>query len=381
MSELSNPEVAHSPLGPSAAARWMNCTASVKYTEGMADTESFYAAEGTAAHELSEWARVQNKPCKKFVGETVTVGEHTIEVDESMARYVQEFVDYCEQWPGEGFYEERVHYTAWVPDGWGTADDIRIVEEENLCRLTDLKYGKGIQVYARHNTQLMLYALGVLQDFGHIFDIEKFVLVIHQPRLEFVDEWEITTKDLLNWAAEIVRPKAEEALSGEGHFLAGSWCRFCPAKDVCKERANQYVDDFETLGEADSLSYPDLARILEMAPEIKAWLSDIEARALSAVQRGEKVGDFKIVAGRAFRKWKDEADAEKALRGVSKIKVSDIFPKKLVSPAQAEKLLGKKHPVLEEHVHKGQGKPVLVPGSDKRPPLQAEASEEFDSLD
>lgn len=372
---------AHSPMGPSAAARWMNCTASVGYTKGMADTESIFAAEGTAAHELSEWARLESKPCKKYIGRKITVGEFEFEVDQPMAEYVQQFVDYCEQWPGEAFIESRVHYTAWVPDGWGTADDIRIVEDEQLCRLTDLKYGKGIQVYAKHNTQLMLYALGVLQDYGHIYDIKKFVLVIHQPRLNHVDEWEVTVKDLLNWAAEIVRPKAAEALSGEGKFLAGSWCRFCPGKDVCKERANQYIDDFEELTDVDSISYPELAEILAKVPEIKAWCADIEKRALSAVQRGEPVGDYKLVAGRSRRDWKDAGAAEKALRKVSKLKVADILPQKLVSPAQAEKLLGRKHPILEEHVNVIQGSPVLVPGSDKRPPLQAVASEEFDSLD
>lgn len=369
-------------MGPSSAERWMNCTASPAFTRGMEDTASVFAAEGTAAHDLSEWARIENKPCKDYIGMKITRDGFDFVVDEEMARYVQEFVDYCDQWPAdEALYEERVHYTAWVPDGWGTADDIRITDADQLCRLTDLKYGKGIQVYAKHNTQLMLYALGVLQDFGHLYDIKEFVLAIHQPRLNHVDEWTITVKDLLLWAREIVRPKAEEVASGKGKFLAGSWCRFCRGKDVCKARANQYVDEFEALDEPNAISYDLLASLLKKIPDIKAWCNDIEARALSAVQRGEKVGDFKMVAGRAYRRWKDEEAAEKALRGVRKLKVSDILPAKLVSPAQAEKLLGKNHPVLVEHIKAGQGKPVLVPGSDKRPPLQAEASEEFDSLE
>lgn len=372
---------AHSPMGPSAAARWMNCTASVEFTKGMDDTTSIFAAEGTVAHELSEWARLEAKPCKSYIGREVSCDGFDFVIDTEMAGYVQEFVDYCEQWPGDDFVEARVHYTAWVPDGWGTADDIRIVEDEKLCRLTDLKYGKGVQVYARHNTQLMLYALGVLQDFGHVYDIERFVLAIHQPRLSHVDEWEITVKDLLNWAAEIVRPAAAEAVSGEGKFLAGSWCRFCPGRDVCKERANQYISDFEALTDVDSLSYPELAEALAKVPEIKAWCSDIEKRAMSAVQRGEPVGDYKLVAGRSRRDWRDAEAAEAALRKIRSLKVADILPTKLVSPAQAEKLLGKKHPVLVEHIEVIQGKPVLAPGSDKRPPIQAVASEEFDSLD
>jgi hypothetical protein len=298
-----------------------------------------------------------------------------------MARYVQQFVDYCEQWPGEGFYEERVHYTAWVPDGWGTADDIRIVEIEGLCRLTDLKYGKGIKVYAKSNTQLMMYALGVLQDFGHMYDLKKFILAIHQPRLDHIDEFEISVKDLLLWANEIVRPAAEEATGGSTTFRAGPWCRFCRGKNQCEARANEYIGDFESLEDSNVIPAYKLAEMLSKVPDIKAWCADIESRAMSMVQSGEKVGEYKLVSGRSYRKWKDEKTAEKALRKVSKLKVADILPQKLVSPAQAEKLLGKKHPILSELVNQGPGKPVLVPGTDPRPPLQAEAADEFDSLD
>lgn len=376
----SDPNVAHSPLGPSSGDRWMNCTASVAFTAGMSDTDSVFAAEGTAAHELSEWAREQGKPCKHWIGTEINVGEHSFVVDASMAEYVQRFVDYCNQWPGDAFYEERVHYTAFVPDGWGTADDIRI-DGDMTCYLTDLKYGKGIKVDAKNNTQLLLYALGVLQEYGHLYDIKNFQLAIHQPRLDHVDEWVVSTKELLLWARDVVRPAAAKALAGEGEFKPGKWCQFCPGKNKCDARAMEYVSDFETMGPADEMPTHQLAEILLKVPDIMKWCGDIQARALSLVQQGIPVGDFKLVAGRSARYWKDEAEAEKALRGVRKLKVADIFVSKMVSPAQAEKLLGKQHPVLKEQVATSQGKPVLVPGSDPRPPLQADAEEEFDSLD
>ena len=375
----SDPNVAHSPLGPSSGERWMNCTASVAFTAGMKDTESVYAAEGTAAHELSEWAREQGKLCKDWIGTEITVGEHSFIVDQAMADHVQRFVDYCNELPGDAYYEERVHYTAFVPDGWGTADDIRI-DGDMTCYLTDLKFGKGIKVYAKNNTQLLLYALGVLQEYGHLYDIKNFRLAIHQPRLDHVDEWTVSVRDLLLWAREVVRPAAEKALSGEGEFKPGKWCQFCPGKNECKARANEYVSDFEDLGTPNEMSTAELAEVLDKVSDIKKWCAGIEARALSLVQQGTPVGDYKLVAGRSSRYWKDEESAEKALRG-TKLKVGEIFVKKMVSPAQAEKLLGKKHPLFEEHVASSQGKPVLVPGSDPRPPLQAEASDEFDSLD
>mgnify|MGYP001826923152 CR=1 FL=1 len=115
MSE-SDPNVAHSPLGPSSGDRWINCTGSVAFTAGMEDSESVYAAEGTAAHTLSEWAREDGKACRAYIGATIEVGSHSFKVDETMARYVQQFVDYVNDLPGDAFYEERVHYTAFVPD-------------------------------------------------------------------------------------------------------------------------------------------------------------------------------------------------------------------------------------------------------------------------
>lgn len=372
--------MAHSPLGPSSGDRWMNCTASVKFTAGLPDTTSEFAAEGTAAHELSEWARLEGKPCKSYIGREIEVEGYTFTVDAEMARYVQEFVDYCEQWPGVGLVEERVHFTAWVPDGWGTADDIRIVEDEALVRLTDLKYGKGVQVFAKNNTQLKLYALGVYQEFGHLYDMKRFILCIHQPRLHHVDETEITIEELLLWARDYVKPAAEEALSGEGTFKAGKWCRFCRGRDNCEERVSEYTSDFEDLDPVGTLPTYELARILPRIPEIKKMCADIEARALSLLQAGEQVGDYKLVAGRSSRSWKDADEAEAALRKVSKLKVKDILIAKLISPAQAEKKIGKDHSIMKEHVLKSQGKPVMVPGDDPRKPLQADANDEFDDL-
>jgi hypothetical protein len=346
----------------------------------MPDTTSEFAAEGSAAHILSEWAREEGKPCKHYIGRKIEVEGYTFEVDAEMARQVQRFVDYCEMWPGEALIEERVHYTAWVPDGWGTADDIRIDEDNEIARVTDLKYGKGVQEFAKNNTQLKLYALGVFQEFGHLYDFKKMILTIHQPRLDHVDTVEITVEELLLWARDYVRPAAEEALSGNGVFVAGEWCRFCRGRDVCEERANQFVDDFSDLEDVEEMPVYKLAEFLPRLPELRRLCDDLEARALSLLQAGEKVGDYKLVAGRSSRKWKDAEKAEAALRKVSKLKVKDILVAKLISPAQAEKMIGRDHKIMQELVLKSPGKPVMVPGDDPRSPLQADAEDEFDDL-
>lgn len=371
---------AHSPLGPSSGDRWMNCTASVKFTAGMPDTTSVFAAEGTAAHTLSEWARLEGKPCKHYIGREIEVEGYTFTVDAEMARFVQQFVDYCEQWPGEALVEERVHFTAWVPDGWGTADDIRIVEDEALVRLTDLKYGKGVQVNAANNTQLKLYALGVYQEYGHLYDMKRFILCIHQPRLDHVDETEVTVEELLLWARDYVQPAAEEALNGEGKFVAGKWCRFCRGRDVCEARSDQFMADFEDTEAVGEMPVYKLAELLPKIPELRRLCDDLEGRAMSLLQAGEQVGDYKLVAGRSSRRWSDADEAEAALRKVSKLKVKDILVSKLITPAQAEKKIGKDHPIMKEHVLWSQGKPVMVPGDDPRKPLQVDATEEFDTV-
>lgn len=384
----SDPALAHSRLGPSSSERWLNCLGSVLYTKDMPDKSSIYAAEGTAAHELSEWVREQGKLAKKFIGQVIEVEEWEFEVTQEMADAVQSFVDYCEELEGDGFYEERVHYTAWVPDGWGTADDIRI-EDGGTCHVTDLKYGKGVQVWAKDNPQLRLYALGVFQDYGHLYDIKDFHLTIHQPRLGHVDEVSITVKELLLWARDIVAEAAVEALKPGAPFVAGDWCGFCPGKFECEARSQQMMEthlaDFEDL-EAEEMPNFKVGQILDKISAIRKWLNDIEERGMSEVQKGHPVtgkdGDYKLVEGRSNRCWKDQEVAEARLRKISKLKVSDIFAKpKLLGPSPIEKLLGKKHPLLKELVEKPPGKPVLVSASDPRKTLQVKAEDEFEDLD
>ena len=375
---------AHSPLGPSSSERWLKCLASVEHTKHMGDTASKFAAEGTAAHELSEWVRVQGKPAEDFLGQEIHADGFRFPVNWEMVHAVQKFVDYCARLEGDPYYEERVHYTAFVPNGWGTADDLRIGP---TTYVTDLKYGKGIMVSAQDNSQLKLYALGVFQDFGHLYDIENFVLTVHQPRLDHVDVWEISTHDLLIWTRDVVVPAFERAMEPDPPFVPGEWCRFCPAKESCEARNNHmqelYLDDLDTVEE--EMTPEQLGAIMDRLSLIRSWCNDKEAQAMSAINKGTppigEDGPYKLVEGRSSRKWKDESEAEKAMRA-AKYKVSEIFvPRKLISAPAAEKLLGKKHEIIQTMVDKPAGKPALVKASDPRPALQIKAEEEFDDLE
>jgi hypothetical protein len=395
----------HSDLGPSASERWLECLGSVLAIQGVPDISSDYAIQGTAAHTVSEWCRQRNVKASKFLGTKIAVktkdrGIVEVECDQEMVDGVQSFVDFVNDIPGDPHFETRVHYEAWVPGGFGTSDDARI--QDGLCTITDLKYGEGIQVYAKNNTQLMLYALGFFSDFGHLYDIEEFELIVHQPRLDHIDRWRITLVDLLIWARDVAMPRAEQALKPDAPFKPGEWCRFCRIKERCAARADwamrQAVDDFEDLdeavekakslegkgvaaGSASLLTNEQIAKLLPAIKGARAWFTAIEALALSEVQQGRAVGDYKLVEGRANRVWDAPENKVVAALKAARIRMEQIYTKSLLSPPAAEKLLGKTHQIMQSMVTKPKGSPVLVPGDDPRPSLVADAKEEFDDLD
>lgn len=228
------PPGAHSVLGPSSAERWLNCGGGT----GQGQTE--YAAEGTAMHTLSEWARLEGKPAEAWKGKVLQVGDFQFKVGKAMAQAVNTFVESVTRLPGAGLVEERVHYEDLVPGGFGTLDDARLYGDTAI--ITDFKGGKGVVVSARDNPQLKLYGLGLLLKYDWIYKFKKILLRISQPRrgVDPRDEMEVTTPGrLLEWGFDVVRPRAELLLAGElrEQLKAGPWCRFCGHKETCSVRA------------------------------------------------------------------------------------------------------------------------------------------------
>lgn len=381
----------HSTLGPSSSERWMNCPGSVLLTQGMDDIDSWFAAEGTAAHTVSEWARVQNVSAHEFRGQKLKVGEHEFEVDDEMASGVDEFVQHVEQHPGVALYEVRVHYTSWVPGGFGTLDDGRLADE--IARVTDFKYGKGVQIFARDNPQLKLYAAGLYHDFRWLFgSLDRFVLSVFQPRLDHNDEFEIKLKPLLEWMHDEVAPIASCALLPGAPLKAGDHCQFCRARRVCKTRADWVLKTVSgEFGELDApqnlavLTNDEIAKILPNIAGVKKWCADVQHQALSEIARGHAVGEWKVVEGKSNRAWAaDPFDVQLACSEAGLPPETLYDEPTLKSVAQVEKLLGGKKKaasVLEGLVIKPRGKPTLAPGDDKRPALKVDVTEEFSNLD
>jgi hypothetical protein len=334
-------------------------------------------------------ARKRDIPAKEFIGHKDVIDGYTFECDKSMADYVQQFIDYVNQFEAdENLNESRMAFDSWVDGGFGTVDALLL--NDGLIHVIDLKYGKGIKVYAEDNTQLKLYALAAFQEYGDMYEMETFRLTIVQPRLDHIDEWEIGLDELLVWAEEVVEPAADEALTDTAHFKAGTHCQWCKIRATCKARYDTIkgglLDEIEDIRDPNEMGNEDLGEAMDLVPLIKKWCTDLEDRVKALVMDGESIPgidgeDYKLVAGRGSRAWRDADEAEKAMRNY-KVKVGEIFVRKMISPAQAEKLaaIGRGHPLLKKHVVSKPGKPTLVPGSDPRAAYKT-AADEMDDLD
>lgn len=375
--------IAHATLGASNAHRWSVCGGSVKAEQGLGDKTSSFAQEGTAAHELGEICLKSGDDPTDWVGRNL-VEMHSWQVDDDMAHHVSTYVEYVRnaaKGADDVLYEQRVDYSDWVPEGFGTAD--AVILKGDTIQVCDLKYGRGVQVDADNNPQGMLYALGAYAEYGFLSEFKRVVICIVQPRLDHISEWEISVKDLLKWA-EWISYRAEVALSDDAERVPGEkQCRFCKAKATCKALYDYtesiIMSEFEDLDAAspDSLTDKQIRLVLEHKSMIEGWLTSVESYVRDRLDAGESFDGFKLVEGRSIRRWVDEGQAADALSDTLGDK---LYTKKIVSPAQAEKMLKKdQRGVMSDLVVKPKGKPTLAPESDKRPAINA-TDDDFDVL-
>lgn len=362
------PEV-HSVLGASAADRWMNCTPSAQLTAGMEDETTTFAAEGTAAHALCEWK--VRKALKMRAGRRPTSDYWTDEMEE----FTDDYRDYIMDLVGQAkthckdpvtLIEQHLDFSCHVPDGFGTGDFLLVADKE--LNVVDFKYGRGVAVYADHNPQMMLYALGALNLFDCLYDIEQVTMTIFQPRLSSISTWTISTEELYQWAEEELKPKAELAAKGEGDFVSGSWCRFCKARNTCRARAESFLELAKMEFQPPALlSDEEVDEVMEKADELSKWASDVMAYAQAeAIENGKHWNGYKLVEGRSVRRFTDESKVEAAAKEAG---YTDIYNKSLITLTAFEKLMGKEKfgEILGKFVTKPAGKLTLVPVSDKRP--------------
>ena len=233
----------------------------------------------------------------------------------------------------------------------------------------------------------MLYALGALEDYGMIYDIDLIEIAIVQPRLDHIDEWSIKVSDLLKWA-ETVKEQARLCLTDDAPRVPGEkQCQFCKFKPRCPEQKEMtekalmvMFDDMSpaTVKNVDALTDKHLALVMSHKKLIEGWLSSVEKLITEKLQAGESFDGYKLVEGRSLRQWQDEEEAQKVL-SANGYDDDKLYTKKFVSVAQAEKLVGKKNKALiEDFVIKPPGKPTLAPESDKRPAINI-TTDDFDA--
>ena len=364
------PPEKHAVLSASSAHRWLNCTPSALLEQLFPGRESNAAAEGTAAHALCEHKlrralKMQSrKPHSKY---------HSDEMDEHTDAYVQFVLETLEEarqtCPDPVLLmEQRLDFSSWVPGGFGTGDCIIIADD--LLYIIDFKYGQGVLVEAVQNPQMMLYALGAINAFGCLYDINRVAMTIYQPRCANVSTWEIPVTQLQNWAEHELVPRALLAAAGEGDFCPGEWCRFCRAAVKCKARAEEKLDLVRyEFADPPLLSDEDIAAILPSLDDLTHWAADIANYAEeAAINQGKVWPGFKVVEGRTVRRYTDENAVINAARDAG---YKDIFSKKLLSITAMEKLMGREsfNTVLGHLIEKPTGLPTLVPESDKRPAI------------
>ena len=360
----------HSLLSASSSHRWLHCPPSARLCEGYDDKGSNFAAEGTDAHALCEY-KLRAALGMEAKDPTEDLSWYDAEMEESAngyAAFVMELVEEAKKNCSDPvvLIEQRLDYSRYVAEGFGTGDCVIIAD--GTLHIVDFKYGRGILVEAEDNPQMMLYALGALELFDCLYDIDTVSMTIFQPRRGNVSTYTLPRADLYEWADTVLAPAAELAWSGEGEYHCGEWCQFCKAKADCRERANANMElakyEFK---QPPLLTDEEVEEILGRIDELIAWASDIRDYALQAAIGGKHWTGYKLVEGRSNRKYTDERAVVAAVRAAG----YDPYEHKVLGVTAMTTMLGKKqfNDILGGLVTKPQGKPTLVPDSDKRPAM------------
>jgi len=365
---------AHALLSPSAAHRWLNCTAAPRLEANVEDTGSTFAEEGTLAHahcakKLKTFLSLPTDDEEKEIAE-LNAQYHTGEMDEytdTYAAIVLEKYNAARALVKDAqlLVETRLAFGQYIPDAFGTADAIIIAD--GTMEVIDFKYGKGVKVSAWKNPQMLIYGLGAYDKFNFDYNIQRVRMTIVQPRIDNLSEYEVSTDELLAWAANELAPKALIAYSGNGEQKPGEWCQFCKVKSSCRALAKLCAD--AAAKDPKLINAKELAEdILPILPTVKTWLTGIEDYALQQALNGVQLPGWKVVEGRSNRKIVNQEGAAAALNAAGYLSEQIYKPQELRTITDLEKLIGKKQfaALAGDFIEKPAGKPTLAPESDKR---------------
>lgn len=381
----------HALLSASGAHRWLHCTGSPLLEKDFPDSTSVYAQEGTLAHELCELklmaytGEITKRKLTSMKNKLMKSELWQPEMDSTSEAYLDYIKDITMSYTVKPVIltEKKVDFSRYVPDGFGTADCLVLAGD--TLHVVDYKHGKGVVVDADHNPQMMLYALGAMSELSLLYRFKFVHMTIVQPRANNISEFTMTADELTEWGESVVKPKAEAAISGNGEFEAGDWCRFCRAKRQCKTRYESNDSLYSELSvqhDPRLVTLNELGEYLRRGRDMAAWLEDMKEYALSESLAGAEVPGWKAVEGRGSRVFTDTDEAVDTLikNGIDE---SVLYERRVLTLAQMEKAVGKKAfgELVGDLVIKNPGKPTLVEESDKRPRItnQPTAADVFNS--
>lgn len=366
----------HALLSASSSHRWMNCPPSARLCETYEDKGSDYAAEGTDAHTLCEyWLKhALGMKAKDPIASLIYYNDEMNDCANGYATFILELVESAKQTchDPQVLIEQRLDFSKYVVEGFGTGDCVVIAD--GTLHIVDYKHGQGVLVEAEDNPQMKLYALGALEIFDGIYDIDMVSMTIYQPRRENISTHTVSKESLYRWADEILKPAAKQAYAGEGDYQCGEWCQFCKAKYDCRKRAEANMAltryDFER---PPLLEDDEIESILGKIDALISWASDIKDYCLQTALGGKSWQGWKLVEGRSNRRYVNEDAVAKTVASAG----YDPYEHKVMGITAMEKTLGKIKflELLGALVEKPQGKPTLVPEGDKRPAIHTAADD------
>jgi len=355
-------------VGGSTAKRVIACPASVKLAQQMPPKPSSkYADEGTLLHNIMDAVLMDNRAPDEFIGTTlndVTVTEELIE--DKVARALAALIEIDPACEMEYECETIVGFGDALPDVFGSADLIGRIG--NRAIVLDWKFGDGVDVPVEENPQAMFYAAAAMRTpavqwaFDGATEIE---CVIVQPTARTpVKRW-VTTPDRIRAFERDLFAAVRAALGPKPDMAAGDHCRWCPAKPICPLLTGSV--DRALQAQIKALDAPLIGEMLTKADLLEQWITDLRALAFQMLQAGGTVPGFKLVPKRATRQWVDPEKARAALEDLG-LDQTELMETKLLSPAQAEKVL-KKHKLAmpDDLIVAISSGDTLAPEDDPRP--------------
>jgi hypothetical protein len=381
--QINHKDRAHALLSASSAHRWLECPPSAVANEAYPNQNTAFTQEGTLAHEVAEILARGGDKVELYLDQ---LRDEEDGITKEMIECATEYADYIEEHKKSNdaivLLEQRVDFSPWVPEGFGTCDCI-IIQDDTLT-IIDYKYGQGVAVSATDNPQMKLYALGAMNDYGIALDVKKVELHIFQPRLNNISTDSLTVEELMAWAEKTVKPIAEKAAKGKGKYAPGEHCRFCQHAGKCRaltQLCTEYLDTHGLRVAIPVLAPHEVADVLRMEPMVTLWLKKVKEQAMTTLMNGEELPGYKLVEGKlGNRKWKDEGEVAATLAPLySKEEYTET---RLLSPSQMDKAIGKKKvaELLEGLIERAPGAPTIAPITDKRPAYDrlAEAQKDFE---